>query len=869
MARKKRQHVDLDFAFFTYLRRFYMENRGRIRNHFRDISKKFLDFNDPTSGAFLREPQFEALEMYVFLKEYLSNRHVYEIFADWHAKKNGFEERSNRGIEQLELFGDLNDQQYNAVFNYIRRSGVRGYPNYIFALPMGTGKTILMATCIFYEFLLANKFPKDPDYCHNALVFAPDKTVLQSLKEIQIFDMGLVVPPEYVNFLSSHIQFHFLDEAGTALSTMDRSRFNIIISNTQKIILKKRHTERSPSERLFKAEAPTYHPGSVYDEAADLYDFDAPEDENDLTTNQRFQKLTRLEQLGIFVDEAHHAFGSKLATDMGLKKTTAKTSLRLTIDELAASLKRVGTRVCACYNFTGTPYVGAQVLPEVVYGYGLKEAIDKAFLKKVRLHSYTNPKSSEFVKLVIEHFWENHGEQRHEEMLPKLALFAPTIAELRNELRPAVESALIDLGVPTDRILVNVGDPKETTNDELREFINLDTPTSDKQFILLVNKGKEGWNCRSLFGVALYRKPKSKIFVLQASMRCLRQIGEGQQTGHIYLSAENAQILDDELQQNFRVSVEEIHNVGIEKQNYQVRVNRPPVKVTLKRVRKMHQLLEKPPQDGLSLELDQVDTERYLIIHGERDGLSSPQVERTEDRTDVKERRDFSQLTLCAEIARYLNRSPLEIEDILTNTQEGMTEILQRVNEFNELIYDEIIPRLFEVLYELKEFENHESEEIELVKEPESGYYQVRANPDLVTKETDTGVSNYDDKSFHLDTYAFDSTPERALFWSLLTEGRVKKVYFTGMLTHGQSDFYIQYIDPESHAVRRYYPDFLMQKADNSWVIVEVKGDNKIDEPVVRAKATAAKQRASASDMSYKIIRGSEANEKRYQALLE
>ena len=198
-----------------------------------------------------------------------------------------------------------------------------------------------------------------------------------------------------------------------------------------------------------------------------------------------------------------------------------------------------------------------------------------------------------------------------------------------------------------------------------------------------------------------------------------------------------------------------------------------------------------------------------------------------------------------------------------------MADILQRVNAFNELIYDEIIPRLFEVLYELKEFENHESEEIELVKEPESGYYQVRANPDLVTKETDTGVSNYDDKSFHLDTYAFDSTPERALFWSLLTEGRVKKVYFTGMLTHGQSDFYIQYIDPESHAVRRYYPDFLMQKADNSWVIVEVKGDNKIDEPVVQAKATAAKQRASASDMSYKIIRGSEANEERYQALLE
>ena len=412
MAPATRNPINLDFAFFTYLRIFYTENRGRIRNHFRDLSKKFLDFNNPESGAFLREPQFEALEMYVFLKEYLNNRHVHQIFADWHAKQAGFEARSTLGLEQLGLFGELDDWQYNAVFNYIRRSGVRGYPNYIFSLPMGTGKTILMATCIFYEFLLANKFPKDPKYCHNALVFAPDKTVLQSLKEIQTFDMELVVPSEYVSFLSRHIQFHFLEEAGTALSTMDRSQYNIIISNTQKIILKKQHTEKSASESLFKSGAPIYQPESVYDEFSDLYDFDAPEDENDLTTNQRFQKLTRLEQLGIFVDEAHHAFGSKLARDMGLQKS--KTSLRLTIDELAASLERTGTRVSACYNFTGTPYVGQQVLPEVVYGYGLKEAIDKGFLKKVMLHSYTNPRSSEFVKLVVKDFWENHEEQRHE-----------------------------------------------------------------------------------------------------------------------------------------------------------------------------------------------------------------------------------------------------------------------------------------------------------------------------------------------------------------------------------------------------------------------------------------------------------------------
>ena len=866
MPQAPQPKTDLDFAFFTYLRRFYTENRRQIRENLENLSKKFLDFNNPESGAFLREPQFEALEIYIFLKEYLGNRQVHQIFADWHARENGFESRSTLGVEQLELLGELDTAQYESIFNYIRKSGTRSYPNYIFALPMGTGKTILMATCIFYEFLLANKFPKDPKYCHNALVFAPDRTVLQSLKEIQTFDMRRVVPPEYVNFLSSHLRFHFLEEAGTSLSTIDQSRFNLIISNTQKIILKQQHTEKNAIDILFQSGTPIYQPGSVYEEFSDLYDSGAPENENDLILNQRFQKLIRLEQLGIFVDEAHHAFGGKLARDMGLKRS--KTSLRITIDELSASLERAGTHVCACYNFTGTPYVGAQVLPEVVYGYGLKEAIDKGFLKKVKLSSYTNPKSSEFVKLVIEDFWENHQGQQHEGMLPKLALFAATIDELRNELRPAVESALSDLGVPLSRILVNVGDPKETSNDDLREFINLDTPASEKQFILLVNKGKEGWNCRSLFGVALYRKPNSKIFVLQASMRCLRQIGEGQQTGHIYLSDENRQILQNELQQNFLVSVDEIQNIGQEKVNYEVRVKKQ-VKVTLKRIQKLHQLVGKQPQNPLHLELNRAPIEGYHLILTEHEGLLTSQPTRVQYLTESRERRQFSVLTLCAEIARYLNRSPIEIEKILTNTQEGMEEILERVNTFNELLHDWIIPHLFNALYELIEFVHTETEEIELVKQPEDGYYKVRAVPNMVVTDSEPEVTNYAKKSFHLDTYAFDSNPEKNLFWFLLREGQIKEVYFTGMLTHGQSDFYIRYIDPESHVLRRYYPDFLMQKDDGSWVIVEVKRDNLIEDHVVQAKAAATQQRANVSNMSYRIIPGSDAEAGWYQSLLE
>ena len=111
------------------------------------------------------------------------------------------------------------------------------------------------------------------------------------------------------------------------------------------------------------------------------------------------------------------------------------------------------------------------------------------------------------------------------------------------------------------KILVNVGDEKITKSEDIRDFNNLDiagTAGSKKQFILLVNKGREGWNCRSLFSVALFRSPKSKVFVLQATMRCLRKITDEQLTATVYLSKENMDILDDELKKNFRTSIEEL-----------------------------------------------------------------------------------------------------------------------------------------------------------------------------------------------------------------------------------------------------------------------------------------------------------------------
>lgn len=858
--RRITRQVSLEFAFFGALRQFYEDNRGRIRSHYRDLSKRFVDFNDPSRpGAFLRQPQFEALEMYVFLKEYLGNMPLHEAFQEWLARRGRFQGRKAHEVAgQGLLFAVGTEEQFGPAFDRLAaqlEAGKRSYANYIFALTMGTGKTILMATCIFYEFLLANKFPKDPRYCHNALVFAPDTTVLEALREIQTFDMGLVAPPEYVNWLTTHIQFHFLDEVGMALSTLDRSMFNLIVSNTQKVILKRQHGEKSAADKLFRSGRPTYQPGSVYADFSDVYELEEAESEEELTTNQRFEKLRRLGQLGIYVDEAHHAFGTNMAKDVGAIKDERKTSLRLTIDELARSLERTGSHVVACYNYTGTPYADNEVLPEVVYAYGLKEAIDKAFLKKPRINGYENVRDAEFVDQVVGDFVARVGDGRHEGMTPKLAFFAATIEELETKLRPAVEAALDKREIPTGRILVN---HSGSSNDDIREFNALDREKSEKQYVLLVGKGREGWNCRSLFGVALFRRPKSKIFVLQATMRCLRSIGEGQQMGHVYLSAENKKILDDELKANFRVTVGDIESAG-QGEAYDVRVTKPPVTVKVRRVRHLYVAQSKEMVHGASLELDRAETDKYRLMHEVTEGLPGDVGTRVtvEDITYVREQRRFSRLTLVAEIARYLNKPCLEVEEVLDRTAEGTARILERVNEYNELLYDWVIPRLFGHLYDVQEFTRPEETEIALVKEPEGGYYRVHADPEKVVRMADP-VSGKVADSFHLDTYCFDSWPEQKLFFRLLRDRRVKRVYFTGMLTHGQSEFYVRYIDPETHALRSYYPDFLVQRADGPWAIIEVKRDDQVERPVVLAKKDSATELAVASGMTYGVLKGSE-----------
>ena len=126
---------------------------------------------------------------------------------------------------------------------------------------------------------------------------------------------------------------------GRMLHTIDDSDFNIVISNNQKIIVKKKRKADTPTDVLFGS-------GSLL---ADIYGNDDDDadvwDDASLMDNQRFKKLCRLPQLGVYVDEAHHLFGANLEKELRSGGAN-KTSLRNTINMLAASTTRFARSVC-------------------------------------------------------------------------------------------------------------------------------------------------------------------------------------------------------------------------------------------------------------------------------------------------------------------------------------------------------------------------------------------------------------------------------------------------------------------------------------------------------------------------------------------
>ncbi len=738
------------------------------------------------SIGYLHQPQVEALETYIYLKEVLGNKPTY------HAMRSVFSSEKDLilalGLSQseaLELAFDP-DKEKKINQKLYEQFGELDYANQIYALTMGSGKTVLMGTMILYDFVLSFYHPEDNRFAKNILVFAPDTTIIESLKEIKNFDYDLVLPKEY-RPISLNIKYHYLESPDTALNPI--GNYNIVVSNSQKIILKSQHVENRQLNWL-------------KDET--FIKYKAKE-------NKRLLVIRDMKNLAVFVDEAHHSFGTTL--EGALKKT------RQTIDYIHKEGKMPLTGVV---NLTGTPYVNGKMLPDVVYHFGLKQGIEMGILKQVRFFEYGNVQSQEFIADVLEKFWSEYGEKRLEDKLPKIAFYAPSIAVLRQELLPEISKILSQKGISTDKVL----EYHTEAENQKDEFLKLDTADSQKQFVLLVGKGTEGWNCRSLVSCALFRKPKSAIFVLQSATRCLRSIGDNSVKASVFVSPENAKILDKELKNNFATSLTDLQNQEQQVAPCTMTVEKKCSVQVKKLLKTIEQAVTREPE---SIKINWKD---YLadfydpFIRTSNISLEGTQAKYEADGSiqTISVKNTLTLYEVIDHISQETHLAGLMVKRILANNSASLAKLVTQINESPGMLFF-IIQSILQQVYEYTESSELVEETLELTK---NYPFKINVREDkkslIVYKEAETTNR----LGFHINPYNFDSRDEKELFQFLRKQLRenevIKDIYFTGGVTDSShNDFYFEYFSPEKKRIARYFPDLLIETSTGRYIVIEVK----------------------------------------------
>ena len=153
----------------------------------------------------LRKPQLRALETYWYLRLRENTPHIFELYQSLFSKKKDLleafgipEEAFSRADYDLDTLVESiqNDADFVKEFRLdtIRETILLDYPSYILALAMGAGKTVLIGAIFATESAMAQEYP-DNGFVENALVFAPGKTIIESLRELAEMKYEAVLPP--------------------------------------------------------------------------------------------------------------------------------------------------------------------------------------------------------------------------------------------------------------------------------------------------------------------------------------------------------------------------------------------------------------------------------------------------------------------------------------------------------------------------------------------------------------------------------------------------------------------------------------------------------------------------------------------------
>ena len=763
----------------------------------------------------LRPPQLRALETYWYLRLVEGTPKIADLYAKHFPTRReriqalGIPTALAAEYDLDELLGKIrSDHDFvdQHDLEALAETLNLAYPSYILALAMGAGKTQLIGAIIASEFALAQEYPGgDSPFIRNALVFAPGKTILPSLRELAAMPYDRILPPRLAKGFESSLKITFTRDGETGIPVVPQSSFNLVVTNTEKIRIQVSTGRRTQPGQLSWL-------GGLADERVQA------------AANLRLENLADLPALGVFSDEAHHTYGQSLLA--GIKR------VRQTIDYLAAR-----TSLRCVINTTGTPYYENQPLRDVVVWYGLGQGIRDNILKSldhsIRLYDRAELEPETIIREVVRDFFATYGEVR----LPgtgdrpggwaKLAIYLPQTAEVRT-LRPVIDAALVAAGRSPAEVLVNTSDSALTSTADIEAFDRLNQAEAPHRVIVLVNKGTEGWNCPSLFACALIRELKGRNnFVLQAATRCLRQVPGNPHPGRIYLSQTNQDTLNQQLRETYGTTLDDLARQAGETQTVRLCVRKPDLpKLLVTRLRRRvvrkavppgPLVLTRPAIDQLAVRVTTAtlsdDGARPIVRDGEGVAVSS------DDGEDV--------LGVAVRLAGIYRLEAARVRDALLalyadgdipaiHLPELTRQIEQAVSAY-EIVEERVEDAL--ALVDLAGFTPP--------AEP-GGYYTteitiLKQRSDLIHPLRGAGAIGW-----HLDPYVFDSRPEATVYDRLLElaglqSSQVRDIYFTGGITDpAQTDIRIEWRDAGGK-LHHHTPDFLIHRQDGRWVIVEVK----------------------------------------------
>lgn len=860
----------------------------------------------------MRDAQIEAIKTYLFLKIECGNKPLWRLFAGGDFLSLNLDNMSltakarlvletNKAAASLYEYTCLSDEKgdasapalkkyiednpdtidYVAVFKKFFYDVA--YPDYIFSLPMGAGKTYLMAAFIYLDLYFSLNEPDNPSFAHNFMILAPSglkSSIIPSIKNIQDFDPTWILPNPTASQIKNEIQFEVLDAQKTAQKsnlvknpnaqkinshlTSNEVRGLVAVTNAEKVILDKLDKDKSPSL---------------------LSDKEKKEFE---ISNELRSIVGKIPHLSIFIDEVHHASDG----DIKLRQVVNKWTETETFNSVL--------------GFSGTPYlstaesvkVGIDLslknknLSNVVYYYPLIEGVGN-FLKSPTI-KVSDGGYETIIRKGVSEFLDTYGNLNYSNgTCAKLAIYCGRIDNLEENIYPIVAELISKFGLnPADTILKYHGGNKKYSVPESAavEFASLDTYLSKVKVVLLAQIGKEGWDCKSLTSVILPQKGACpQNMVLQTSCRCLRQVvKDNKETALIWLNDDNAKTLNRELDKQQHTSIEELNKRGNTKLYTLQRFSRmeklrvPPIDFFQLKV--SYQTLVLEDELNTAKELQREDlysiSDLQLIQQQNLKGeIEEKTIELLQDDESGKAITFNSWLHLiCKESFRTLHIAQLKkyatalqtIYDTITDIRDGIHFLKGEYNQMKVRanvrkafiphrsidVKEEVIPETAELL-QMKNFksiinvndtskytpEEHEVLEIieaDKVEKPLKAEIQAiidklktlgnQEQPIRVLLDNpdnyESTESNINNKTYHYLPYRFDSEFEKKYFskslQSILRDKQLE-FYFNG--DDNLTDFKIRCYKKHGKnwsLLGNYTPDFLVISRDEQGVIKQI-----------------------------------------------